>query len=114
MKTTLVVIATTFAITGCGSDHSLLDRRVTEWKTKADAEIPEGRSVEEAKAWGTKNGVAFSLLENQRQLYAIVERLPESGFGKYVCSEWSIILKVNLTASATTAGNEVSKVGTCL
>lgn len=114
MKAALVVIATTFAITGCGLDHSFINRRVTEWKSKADAEIPEGRSIEEAKAWGTRNGIDFSLLETQRQLYAIVERVPENGFGKYVCSDWSIILKVKLTASGTTTGNAVSKVGTCL
>ncbi|MRD48066.1 hypothetical protein GHT07_12310 [Caenimonas koreensis DSM 17982] len=114
MKTTLVALAAALTMTGCNPDHSLMKRRATEWKSKADTEIPAGRSVEEARAWGSRNGIVFSDLEKQRQLYAIVERIPENGLSSYVCSDWSIILKVNLTASGTTVNNEVSTVGTCL
>lgn len=114
MKIILIAIASSLAIAGCGADQSNLNRRASEWKSRADHEIPAGRSIEEVNTWAAKNGFAFSLLEKQKQLHAIVERVPESGLNKFVCSEWSIILKVNLTASGTTANNEISKVGTCL
>lgn len=114
MKYTVVSVGVALATAACGSDHSLLNQRSAVWKSKADAELPPGRSVEEAKAWGTKSGIVFTHLDKQRQLYAIVERIPEGGLNKYVCSEWSIILKVNLTAIDTTAGSETSMVGKCL
>ena len=114
MKIILFLIASSLAIAGCGADQSNLNRRATEWKFRADREIPAGRSIDEVNAWAAKYGFVFLLLEKQKQLHAIVERVPESGLNKFVCSEWSIILKVNLTASGTTANNEIIKVGTCL
>jgi hypothetical protein len=114
MHTTSLVLAATIALIGCGADQSSLDRRVSEWKSTADAELPVGRSIDEVRAWGAKNKVVFTYLEKQMQLHTIVERVPESGGSRFVCSEWAIILKVRLTPGGTTAGNEVSKVGACL
>jgi hypothetical protein len=114
MKATVAAFVAFVSLVGCGLDHTVLRAKSSDWQTKADAEIPAGRTVEDVKTWGAKNGVSFHHVDQKRWLYAIVGRVPESGFGKYVCSDWEIILKVSLTASGTTANNKISTVGRCV
>ena len=79
-----------------------------------DSSLPPGSSIEAAKAWGSQNAVTFTYLEQQRQLYAIAERVPENGVNKLVCSEWSVVLRVAFNAQGVSERNEVSTVGSCL
>ena len=113
MKATVLAIVAAIALSGCGSTPDLVDRRAAEWKNKADAGIPAGRSVEEAKAWGAKNGIDFGYSEKQRQLYATVERVPVTDLIKF-CSETNIHLTVNFSAGGQTVSNEVETYATCL
>ncbi len=66
-----------------------------------------------ANAWGAEHHVKFDFLEQQRWLYANVERVPESGV-PFPCSEWNIILTFHLDEQQRSMMNEVSTVGACL
>jgi len=114
MKLVLTTLLAATVAAGCTSDHTNLQRRKAEWKTALDSAIPSGTSVESVKRWGEKTGVSFTYLEKQRQLYAIAERIPEAGFNRLVCSEWSVILKVTFSETGISEKNEVGSVGTCL
>jgi hypothetical protein len=114
MKSAVFALVCCLPLLGCGSSHNLVNARAFEWKAKADLELPTGTSMEAATTWAARNKVTFSHPPKQGQLTAVVERLPETGLNRFVCSEWLIILKVNLSESGATTGNEVSTVGRCL
>lgn len=114
MKSCSFVLALALLSAGCGADHALLRSRAAEWRTALDVSVPPGTSIQVAKAWGAQKGFVFEYLETQHQLYAIAERVPEQGLNKFVCSEWSVILKVTFSGSGLSERNEVSTVGTCL
>lgn len=114
MKQIAAVISVAILMGACSSDHTLLHERAAQWRSKLKASVPPGTSVADAKAWGERNGVSFSYLEQQRQLYAVAERIPENGFNRLVCSEWSVLLKIHFSANGLSENSEVSTVGTCL
>lgn len=114
MKPCSVVLALALMSAGCSSDHALLRSRAADWRTALDVSVPPGTSIQAARAWGAQKGLSFQYIETQRQLYAIAERVPEQGLNKFVCSEWSVILKVTFADSGLSEKNEVSTVGTCL
>jgi len=114
MKFALITLAAGLLLAGCGSDHALLRAHANEWRVALDASVPQGTSVEKAKAWGERKGISFTFLEPQHELHAVAERMPETGVNKFVCSEWSILLIVSFSSSGLSEKNEVKTLGTCL
>jgi len=114
MKHSALFVVAALLTAGCAPDHTLLRERAAQWQIRLDAAVPSGTSIDAARVWGAANGISFTYLEQQRQLHAVAERVPESGFNKLVCSEWSILLKIGFSVGGVSERNEVATVGTCL
>jgi hypothetical protein len=90
-------------------------QHVAKWQLWLDTAVPLGSRIQTAQAWGERRGIAFHALEQQKQLYAVAERVPETGaVRKLECSEWSVILKITFSSSGLSEKNEVFLVGSYL
>lgn len=98
-------------LVACDSDHSYLIARAEHWRQTL-ASLPQGASREKVEAWGLEHNVHFIYQSQERQFYAVVERLPERGI-KFPCSEWYIALQISMGESGTTEKNEVITSGVC-
>ena len=112
----LVLVVT---VGGCQSGPSL-DTKNTEWQISVDKAIPKGTSIEDARRWGAAIGIELHDArgnrpsENERQLWAIVERVPVRGLDSFVCDEWSITLTIRLNERGMSEQNEIGQIGHCL
>ncbi len=114
MNPRVIFFVTAILLSGCNSNGTLLQERAAQWQARLNASVPLGSTAKAAKDWGKANGVTFAYLEQQRQLHALAERIPETGLNKLVCSEWSILIKVSFATNGLSEKNEVSTAGTCL
>ena len=111
-RTALVLLALV-SLSACTKGNPALQARVAHWQANLSQGVPVGSTREGAMAWAATRNVQFQYVEEQRWLYALVERVPESGI-PFPCSQWSIILKVNFDATGHTTKSDVGTVGTCL
>ena len=100
-------------MSGCDRDDHQLEQRVSFWKSELQSGVPLGSSADVAVAWGNTHGVSLDLLPEQKWLYGIIERVPEKGIA-FPCSEWNIVIRIQLDEHGKTAENFVETVGTCV
>jgi len=98
----------------CGNNENLkLDERVQHWKLVLDENVPLGTSKEAIDKWASENSIEFSENPTLMKLFANVEQVPDTGIG-FPCSEWNIILEVQLDKNRLSKSNSISTVGSCI
>jgi hypothetical protein len=104
----IAVLLTLIACAWCSRDRANIDARVQYWKATlqpkpcwSDSRGPGGA--------GSAPGIKFDYLPHQIELYA--NMVPESG-PKFPCSEWNIIVAINLDSDSHAVGRNVRPVGT--
>ena len=109
-----VVIAGAFiGLAACSGDRTEFDARVQHWKSSIEAAAIPGTPRAQLEAWAKENGIQFHYLQQQHELYANVETLPEPGL-KFPCSKWNVIAEISLDADDRAVVSHVQTVGTCL
>lgn len=108
------IVAALFSLSLASCDQGASDfhKHVEAWNQRLN-ELPAGSSSSQIQRWAALHKVHFVFLPNQRQFYANVERVPVNGL-HFPCSEWSIIITVNVDSSGHSTGSDVNQVGTCL
>lgn len=110
-RTALATLALV-ALSACGRNQALQER-LAYWQASLSEGVPLGSTREAAMGWAATREVQFQYVEDQRWLYALVERVPEAGI-PFPCSHWSIILKVNFDSTGRAIKRDVGSLGSCL
>jgi hypothetical protein len=102
-----------FALSACTGRNHALQERIAYWQANLSEGVPVGSNRVAAMTWAASRDVQFQYVEEQHWLYAIVERVPESGI-PYPCSQWNIILKVRFDSTGHSTKSDAGAVGSCL
>ncbi|HEU4669190.1 MAG TPA: hypothetical protein VFR91_00660 [Dyella sp.] len=108
----IVAALLALSLASCDQGAPEFQNRVAAWSHRL-SELPAGSSPYQIQQWANLHKVHFVFLPDQRQFYANVERVPVNGL-HFPCSEWSIIITVDMDPSGHSTKSKVNQVGTCL
>ncbi|TKB45972.1 hypothetical protein [Thalassotalea mangrovi] len=109
-----VILTIIILLSACSKNNNhLLDERMQYWEITLESNVTKGTSRESIKQWALKNSIEFFENPETKSLYANVETIADSGIG-FPCSEWNIILEIQLDDNEVSIGHSISSVGTCV
>ncbi|GLX80236.1 hypothetical protein tinsulaeT_35760 [Thalassotalea insulae] len=113
MKHSFIFLIIIF-LSGCSQiSNQKLEERMRYWEASLEKNIPKGTSIELIQQWALKNSIEFIENPKTKILYANVEAIEDSGIG-FPCSNWNIILKIQLDNNGDLSDSSIDSVGTCL
>jgi len=108
---TILLILIVFFMSACQASPDVKGK-IANWQTLLTSEIPIGSTKDQVIQWGEKRGIKFTFLEQQQELYAIAEKIPDpSGI---ICTEWNITIQIGIGANGISTNQKVGSVGACI
>jgi hypothetical protein len=93
--------------------NSRIQKRIAYWKTLISEEIPIGTTKERMEQWGKQRHLNLTWIPSRNFFDTTVERVPDAGIG-FPCSEWNIIIDIQMGNNGTSAKQKVHSVGSCV
>lgn len=93
------------------SGNPVMDRK-EYWKEKIATELPTGSTWDDITVWGELNTVNFEK-DSQNTLRGTAEIIPDPGL-EFPCSQWNIVIIIDLDASGRSTDQKIKTIGSCL
>lgn len=101
-------------ITLAGCQRSAFNDRKAYWEKLLASAVPAGTPKAAIEDWGKSQSIHFDYIKQRQMLYANAERVTEHGLTRFICSQWNVIIQIQLDSDAKAIKREVSGVGSCL
>ena len=99
-------------LAGCGTQ---VEQSVARWRLSVEQGVPPGATRAQAEGWAERSGVKLVYSPRERKLQSVAERIPVTGPERLVCSEWVVLVTVQLAPSSEVVErSDVSRTGVCL